>query len=414
MKNVYKKFGGLILVNLMAMTTVAQYNNAFRFKITGNGYSDETIIRLVNGATQNFDGNYDAWKLFSPNSNVPSIYTQVTVGQELSINSLPEFTEDQSITIYTNIPVNGTYIIDIEEIYVLTSNYKISLTDISSTTHYRILGDTSLVFTFNTQQNSPSFTFNISTPIVSSVADETCFAMNDGSIMVSNAGNTNWDIQILDAGNNTIVNSNSNLSLNNYINLLPGNYTAQVSSKGIADNFSFTVNPATHLIADFNLNKDTVYISEGGDVNIFNNSQNAQNYTWDFGDGGTSSDSNPYYIYSSIGNYDITLSATNTNCISYNVKQITVLQTPSVITSVNNMDTEKVKLINRGNGKYLLTSTDFSNKQIVVYDVKGSLIYKGISSEKDYHLSLTNHSSGIYILNVIPENGIPLQEKLYR
>ena len=414
MKNLYKKIGMLILINLISIAVFSQNNNAFRFKITGNNYSDETIIRLVNGATQNFDGNYDAWKLFSPNPNVPSIYTQVAVGQELSINALPEFTEDKSITIYTNIPVNGTYTINVEEIFALTSNYKISLTDMSSNTHYRLLGDTALTFNFTTQQNSPSFTFNISTAITTSISNETCFSMDDGSIMINNAGNTDWNIQILDAANNTVVNSNSNSSLNNYNNLLPGNYTAQVNSKGILDEFSFTIIAAANLTANFNLNKDTVYLSEGGEINVSNNSQNAQNYTWNFGDGGTSFNENPTYNYSTIGNFDITLSASNTNCISDVVKQVTVLQSPSVITSIDNTNTENIRLANFGNGNYQLTTTNYSNKQISVYDISGKLVFEDVSSESNYKLSLVNNSSGIYILNVTTEEGQLFQEKLYR
>ncbi len=414
MKNVYKKIATLILISLISLTAFTQNNNAFRFKISGNNYSDETIIRLVNGASQNFDGSYDAWKLFSPNPNVPSIYTQITPGQELSINALPEFTEDMSITIYTNIPANGIYTIDIEEIFALTSNYKISLTDISSTTHYRILGDTSLVFNFNTQQNSPSFTFNISTSLVTTPTNETCFNMNDGSIMVNNAGNTDWDIQILDAANNTIVNNNSNSSLNNYNNLLPGNYTAQVSSKGIVDEFSFTISPAANLTSDFNLNKDTVYISEGGEINTTNNSLNAQNYTWDFGDGGSSFDISPIYNYSSTGNYVVTLSASNNNCTEDNTKQITVLQSPNVITSINNINTENIQLANLGNGNYQLITAEHSNKQIMVYDINGKLVFEDVSVNDIYNLSLSNNSSGIYILNVMTKDGQFLKEKLYR
>jgi PKD repeat protein len=415
MGNVYKKITFLILVNSIALSSFSQYNNAFRFKITGNGYSDETIIRLLNGASQNFDSNYDAWKLFSPNPNVPSIYTQISVGQELSINSLPEFSEDKSITIYTNIPVNGTYTINVEEIYALTSNYKISLTDISSNTHYRLLGDTALIFTFTTQQNSPSFTFNISTPLVTSVTDETCFNMNDGSVMINNSGNTDWEIEIVDASNNIIVNSNSNSSLNNYTNLLPGNYTAQVISKGIVDQFNFIVNPAVNLFASFSLDKDTIYLSEGAVVNTVNTSQNAQNYSWDFGDGGVSYDTNPSYTYTMVGDYSISLIATNANCNTQTVKQITVLSSPNVITSINSVEEkDDIKLLNLGNGIYQLATTSNSSKKILVYDIKGGLVYEDIFFNESYNLSLSNVVSGIYILNIIGNNGKVFREKLYK
>jgi hypothetical protein len=414
MKYLYKKISIIILINLITITAIAQNNNAFRFKIMGNNYTDETVIRLVNGATTSFDGNYDAWKLFSPNPNVPSIYTQISAGQELSINSLPEFSEDVSITIYTNIPANGVYTLNIEEVFALTPNYKISLTDLSATTHYRILGDTALVFTFNTQQNSPSFTFNISTPIVTNTTNETCFNMNNGAILVNNAGNTDWNTLIEDVNANIIVNNSSNSSINNYGNLLPGIYTAKISSKGIIDDFNFTIDSAVNLTADFNLNKDTVYISEGGDVTILNNSQNAQNYTWNFGDGGSSFDINPIYVYSSLGNFDITLSASNTNCVSERVKQITVLQFPSIITSINSIYSEKPQVINLGNGNYRIVSNNLSKKQLLLYDINGRIVYEKLFFDKNFNLSLANNSAGIYILKVFTKKGKVFQEKIYR
>lgn len=414
MKNTYKNIVTLLLLNLIVLTGAAQYNNAFRFTITGNGYSDETIIRLVNGATENFDGSYDAWKLFSANPNVPSIYTQITAGQELSINSLPEFTEDKSITLYTNIPANGSYTITIEEIYALTPNYKTSLTDISSSSHARLLGDTALTFTFNAQQNSPTFTFNLSTPLVYSLLDETCYSMEDGSLTIQNSGNTNWDVQITDSYDNIVVNNNSNYSVKTYNSLLPGNYSVQVSSQGIMDEFNFFIASALNLVADFALNTDTIYLSEGGEVLISNNSQNAQNYSWDFGDGGSCTDLNPAYSYSVIGNYDITLTASNTNCISENIKQITVLQSPGITTSIDNTNTQNIKLASFGNGNYQLTTANYLNKQITVYDLKGSLIYEDISVEKSYNLSLTKNPFGIYLLKVIDGNGELFHEKLYR
>ena len=162
MKKIYKQLTVLILVNLIAVSSYSQYNNAFRIKIIGNNYSDETVIRMVNGATQGFDGMYDAWKLISPNPNVPSIFTQIIQGQILSINALPEFTEDKSVTLYTNIPVSGSYTVEIDEVYALSANYKVSFTDMSTNSHTRIMGDTSLTFNLTAQQYTATFNFNIS------------------------------------------------------------------------------------------------------------------------------------------------------------------------------------------------------------------------------------------------------------
>src|SRR5690606_32718494 len=47
-----------------------------------------------------------------------------------------------------------------------------------------------------------------------------------------------------------------------------------------------------------------------------NNSTNASSYYWDFGNGSTSTDSNPWTEYSSVGVYDVMLIAANDLCPS--------------------------------------------------------------------------------------------------
>jgi PKD repeat protein len=413
MATIYKKSVFFLLINLIALSAFSQ-SNAFRITINGNNYSDETIIRLLNGASQNFDSNYDAWKLISPNPNVPSIYTHDISGQNLSINSLPEFTEDKSITIYTNIPVSGNYIISYEEIYGLTSNYKISLSDISSNTHFRLLGDTALSFNFNSQQNSPSFTFNISTLCTSIATNETCFNMADGSLLVNNPGNTDWNIKIIDDLNNVIVNSTSNMVSNNYYNLPPGNYITEVSSKGIVDEVNFAILPATNLVANFSLNKDTIYLSEGGFLDITNLSQNAQDYSWDFGDGNSSIMANPIYNYSMIDDYIITLQSSNTNCTSFAIKSVTVLQSPTVITSVQNFEGKIFSISIIEEGIFQLNSKNLSTKTILVYDISGNEVFTAHTNKENYTFSLLNYSSGIYIVNVISDTGEIIRKKIYR
>lgn len=48
----------------------------------------------------------------------------------------------------------------------------------------------------------------------------------------------------------------------------------------------------------------------GKDVHFINTSKNAVSYEWNFGDGYSSTDENPDYIYNSTGKYTITLTAT--------------------------------------------------------------------------------------------------------
>lgn len=76
---------------------------------------DETIVCVIDDATTNFDGDYDAYKLFGSGTSTPFIYSELNSVQ-YAINSVPE--PDSS---YEIIPVTvviktaGTYEIDITE-----------------------------------------------------------------------------------------------------------------------------------------------------------------------------------------------------------------------------------------------------------------------------------------------------------
>lgn len=48
-------------------------------------------------------------------------------------------------------------------------------------------------------------------------------------------------------------------------------------------------------------------------VEFINNTGNGLTYSWNFGDGGTSTNENPTHVYTALGSYDVTLIATNVN-----------------------------------------------------------------------------------------------------
>ena len=79
----------------------------------GNGYSDVTHIRFDEDATSGFDGQYDAYKLFSLeyNNRLPQIYT--IGGDKLSINVLPA---TNVVPLLFRSGVEGSFTISIGEI----------------------------------------------------------------------------------------------------------------------------------------------------------------------------------------------------------------------------------------------------------------------------------------------------------
>lgn len=87
----------------------------------------------------------------------------------------------------------------------------------------------------------------------------------------------------------------------------PGNYdvvlivsnTAGVDSVRLNSHVTVNPNPIAAFTPDQN----------GNDFTFTNNSQNASNYNWDFGDGAMSSEVSPMYTYNQPGEYTVTLTA---------------------------------------------------------------------------------------------------------
>lgn len=147
---------------------------------------------------------------------------------------------------------------------------------------------------------------------------------------------------------------------------------------------------AVHTQADFGF---TVGLS--GEVTFDNLSTKAQSYSWDFGDGQTSSDENPSVIYASNGTYTVTLTATsecNVDVISYQVD----VQTASVWNGEFNL----VKLKNIGNAQFLVES-DAVIEEIFVSDAAGNYVP---SNSKEL-IDLSRMANGLYLVRVSTDRG---------
>ena len=67
-------------------------------------------------------------------------------------------------------------------------------------------------------------------------------------------------------------------------------------------------------------------------VNFLNNTTGSNNYNWDFGDGTSSNIPNPSHLYSAFGDYNVTLTATNTETLCSNgiTQIVSVFESPTV------------------------------------------------------------------------------------
>ena len=148
-----------------------------------------------------------------------------------------------------------------------------------------------------------------------------------------------------------------------------------------------------------------------GLVVFTNNSSNADNNTWNFGDLlGTSTNDNPSYNYLSAGNYTVSLiTESATGCLDTTYKKVVIVDNTSV-TGINDLqNTYGLSLQTKPDNEFILTGnfTDSENAHIMLIDNQGRIISNmpNVKSENlSLTFSLTNHAKGLYYLEVTGTN----------
>lgn len=97
-------------------------NNSLSLILSNGSFSDEAVVAFNTGATANFDGDFDAFKLFSP---VANIYT-LSVDGELAINTMAEY---KSVPVVVKAEVPGKYNLTFNGLNSFNKNVSIYLED---------------------------------------------------------------------------------------------------------------------------------------------------------------------------------------------------------------------------------------------------------------------------------------------
>jgi len=77
--------------------------------------------------------------------------------------------------------------------------------------------------------------------------------------------------------------------------------------------FFWNFEPLAAGIADFTIDNLNESVYEESELMLTNNSQHAVSYLWDFGNGDTSTEEDPTYIFERHGVYNISLTTTDKN-----------------------------------------------------------------------------------------------------
>lgn len=145
----------------------------------------------------------------------------------------------------------------------------------------------------------------------------------------------------------------------------------------------------------------TIGTGVGLAVSLVNSSSNATSYLWDFGDGNTSTESNPSHIYESSGVYVITLTAygecdTVTTTSTYNALNVGVESWAGTeISLYPNPTKDQLNLVlkNIGKGQLTMKILDISSKSVYQNTV-------GVSGSSLLNLDVNSLVPGVYVIQL--------------
>ena len=139
---------------------------------------------------------------------------------------------------------------------------------------------------------------------------------------------------------------------------------------------------------------------EAGDtINFSSTSSDANNFQWDFDDGNTSTDKNPWHIFNSTGTYEVSLKVTNDDG-SDETSSSVVVKDPTILAfEVLKNETEEII---SGCEVYLFDNqNDWSNAENPVdggyTDADGYIVFYHVKAIKYYVIAYKEETGGFWI-----------------
>jgi PKD repeat protein len=263
--------------------------------------------------------------------------------------------------------------------YAQPGTYAVSLT-VSDGTNLSSFQDTAYI-TVETLPATPGAIQGNATPCPNAV--ETYSVANDPSVYYS------WTFPATWLGMST-TNSIS-LTLDN----IPGILSVTAgNSCGSSPAATLNINLGAQPTAGF------TYTLNGGQLTLTNTSQNANGFDWNFGDGTTSTQTQPTHVFTTPGTYTVTLIATNACGQSDTlIQELTVLGLEDLsalgITAYPNPTSGQVTLSGLAN---------YVSEALSIIDLQGRIV-ASVRIESDVQVIAFTHAvNGLYLIRI--QNGV--------
>ncbi|MCD4792805.1 MAG: T9SS type A sorting domain-containing protein [Bacteroidales bacterium] len=144
------------------------------------------------------------------------------------------------------------------------------------------------------------------------------------------------------------------------------------------------------------------FTANNQELTFANESTNATSYSWNFGDGNSSTDVNPVHTYTSSDTYTVTLTAINGVCADdVHSKDIAV-----TFVGISQIESNVSIVPNPNNGifKINLCNLNISETTVCIYSISGQIIYQSNAYSKMLEIDLTNYNKGVYFVRITSGN----------
>jgi hypothetical protein len=142
---------------------MTELSNTIKIKTLANGYSDEIVVRLIEEATNDFDGEWDALKL-KGGDLIPNIYSLAADQTQLSINSLADIIEALVVPLGFEWLQNGEVTLNFEGIETFEQQESLLLDDLLTGVTVDLSEQTSYSFAHQTENDPHRFVLRFMGP----------------------------------------------------------------------------------------------------------------------------------------------------------------------------------------------------------------------------------------------------------
>ena len=230
-----------------------------------------------------------------------------------------------------------------------------------------------------------------------------CMGASAEFSLVGTSGSVIWEKSLLQ-NNSFSPSENSSAESYNFISNPVEDttyYRAKVYSLGCNEIYSDIIKiDVSRVKAEFSWARDA-YIVDFTDL-----SENAIDYNWDFGDGGTSDEANPSHEYPSDDNYEAKqVVINNDGCLDSTIQTVVV----NVTGIENSIQNAELKVFpNPSNGQFYIEINGLKNLEtkIVISEINGRIVFEKQNYTNKFYIDIANYNTGIYFLRIYTEQGI--------